>query len=180
MVTHNTIDYGFKESFVQSTGAFPLSFGKQFSVYHLHGSLNWRLMGDKIKVNFGAIHPQYSRMGSNLCLIPPGKKELNPILKHIWYTAEKRLLKADELIIIGCSLNPKDYELMDLLKKYVEANGSETIKFIHNNLIENRFVRNKFLNYFQNYIGRGFKDYQFGFNLIGPEGSSGAIEFIFK
>jgi len=173
------IDYGIKSehlAYSQSSESFPLLNKPLFSVYHLHGALSWEIGGGKISTHRGAVRPKYTRTGSSLCLMPPGKKELHPILKPIWQTAEERLLKADELIIIGCSLNPKDKELIDVLKK-----GPNKIKIIyldpqlskseHTTIEENAYHAN---------LGKRFKSYPYGFNLLGPGNGQGAIEFIFS
>jgi hypothetical protein len=186
------IDYGLKPSLIHwIDSSLTLSSEPDFSVYHLHGSLNWGDYNDKVSLHMRAIEPQYSRSGSNLCLVPPGKKELNPILKYIWSNAEKRLLEADELIIIGCSLNPDDTELINLVKKFVNERGPDNIKIIYkdenlkswggNNWpisIEN----NPQYEYYTKVIEKVFRAYPYGFNLLGPPNNPeyGAIEYIFK
>ena len=154
-----------------------------FSVYHLHGSLNWEIIRDKINIDVGAITPQHNRLGSNLCLVPPGQKELNPVLKSIWATAEERLLKADELIIIGCSLNPEDIRLIGVIKKFVDKKGADNVKIIYlSNQLESDYQKGitqkgNTITYsppdpsesnYDEIIGDGFKKYTYGFNINAP------------
>ena len=141
----------------------------ELSLYHLHGSLNWNFVGDnKININNGAIIPQY-RGGSNICLVPPGVKKLEePVLKSIWSIAKKRLLKSDELIIIGCSLNLEDTELINLIKGFVDKKGSDKIKIIYlKDQNSQEFEKN-----YKEVFGDNYKRYHHGFNLE-------AIEFLF-
>jgi hypothetical protein len=184
---NQSINYGLTDDYIQ------INRGKHFSayqisvttkvrypVYHLHGALNWEntLNGQKIIIYPGAIRPQYNREGANLCLIPPGMKELNPVLKILWENAEQRLLKADELIIIGCSLNPEDKELINLVHKFINKKGIDKIKIIH---YVPDFAENQIDNTYVNIIGKGYKGYPYGFNLNDPKRDIiGAIEFIFQ
>ena len=155
----------------------PLLDEQQFSIYHLHGALNWEIVGDSVKVHIGAIKPNYSRQGVNLLLAPPGTKKLHPVLKTIWSTAEKRLLSANELIIIGCSLNPNDVELCHLMKKFQSERGVDKIKIIY---LGDRGKKSVSENY-TNLVGNGFKSYPYGFVIRGPRPDiKGAIEFIFN
>ena len=123
------VDYGTDEGVTHSVHeAFRLE--NKFSVYHLHGSLNWERVQNRISIHLGAVDPRYLREGSNLCLIPPGQKELDPILHGVWEKAERRLSNADELIIIGCSLNLLDVELIELIKKFKQKKGPENVKIV--------------------------------------------------
>jgi len=171
------IDYGVSSELLAGS-PLPLNFNKMspLSLYHLHGSLNWALQkNNKIFITRWAVNPHYSRKGSNLCLIPPGKKELNPILDKVWSTAKRRLLQADELIIIGCSLNPKDSKLIELVKKFIDVKGIEKVKIIY--LEDSKNPSNN--PEYTKTLGKGFKVYPHGFIYNGPRGKPGAIEFIF-
>lgn len=170
------INYGIKGDFLQlNSVSLPLMEEPIFSVYHLHGSLNWEMVGDRIKPYLGAILPRDPRSGSTVCIVPPGKKELNPVLKSIWEVAEERLINADELIIIGCSLNPDDKELIELLKK-----GPDKIKIISlDNQVSQSYIHREEKAYHSD-LGKRYKAYPYGFNLHAPGGGQGAIEFIFS
>ncbi|MBU3905361.1 MAG: hypothetical protein KJ906_04415 [Nanoarchaeota archaeon] len=148
-----------------------------FSIYHLHGSLNWELLTNgTIHIKKGPVQPRHTRIGSNICLIPPGIKELTPVLQSIWKIAEQRLLLADELIIIGCSLNPEDKQLIELIKKFVKKHGANSVKIIYKS--EN--TDSKLLDNYCDIVGKGFKNYPYGFDINGPGDKPGAIEFIFS
>ena len=162
----NKIDYGIGNEFNISSTNINISNEQNFSIYHLHGSLNWELFsGNRLDINIGAINPKHVRTGSNLCLIPPGKKELNPILKSIWEIAEKRLLDAEELIIIGCSLNPDDTELINLLKKFINKNGTKKIKLVYKSTSTLKDTPKEDYHY-KNIIGDGFKGFPYGFTAL--------------
>ena len=127
---------------------------------------------EKIFLHGGAIPPRYMRTGSNLCIVPPGKKQLYPILKHVWEKATSRLMQADELIIIGCSLNPSDANLMDLIKAFINIRGIENIKLIYKG--DRQMYRDRF-NIADDQL------YNYGFHLHNPNPNNiGAIEFIFQ
>ena len=111
--------------------------------------------------------------------MPPGIKELSPILKVIWENAEHKLLKSDELIIIGCSLNPEDKKLIDLIRTFRDKKGINKIKIIH--YIPGLSGEEYTDLTFENIIGVGYKGYGHGFNLNGPSRNTpGAIKFIFS
>ena len=150
--------------------------GNTLSVYHLHGALNWTFAGnnrDKIDIEKGAVLPSWRRGNNNLCLVPPGKKELYPILKQLWKVSEERLIKSDELIVIGCSLNPNDNELNSLISKFVKLKGSNKVKIITSNDSQS-------INNYHRIIGQGLNLDNHGFNLINPTGYKGSLEFIFS
>lgn len=183
-VQEGQIDYGIRPEFIGPRVDPGLLPRPDFSVYHLHGSLNWEFV-DQTKVNIymGAYYPSYGRTGPKLCLVPPGRKELYPVLNSIWGTARERLLKADELIIIGCSLNPKDTGLIDMMGTFVHEVGIEKIKIVYwaeSNLFDEEE------RHYRQVIGSGFKGYRYGFNLNAPPVEHfqpkipGAIEFIFS
>lgn len=185
------IDYGINIGFINSKGYVNLSDQNEFSIYHLHGSLNWRYYPDIVKINIdtNAFTPRYTRGNSNLCIAPPGKKELNPVLLDVWKNAEQRLLNADELIIIGCSLNPNDSELIQLINKFKKSKGIDKIKiiyhtpFITESLIGGRVFKREFENPYKPILQLGINQlYPYGFDIRGPEHAPkhGAIEFIFK
>lgn len=182
------INYGLNEGYRQvnsgreySAYRIPVSSDGLYPVYHLHGSLNWEntLNGHKIIIYPGAIRPLYNGEETNLCLMPPGIKELSPILKVIWENAEHKLLKSDELIIIGCSLNPEDKKLIDLIRTFRDKKGINKIKIIH--YIPGLSGEEYTDLTFENIIGVGYKGYGHGFNLNGPSRNTpGAIKFIFS
>jgi len=165
-----SIDYGIDKNFINMNrinGDKVL----EFSLYHLHGSLNWRFRPNgRLDISINAIEPKHNRQGTDMCIIPPGIKELNSVLEYIWVKAEGRLERADELIIIGCSLNPDDNELISMLHKFIETGGK--VKVIH--LAENEESR-----FYENYdsVFDEYEDYPLGFDIVGMGG--GVIEFIF-
>lgn len=128
---------------------------------------------DKIDIEKGAVLPSWRRGNNNLCLVPPGKKELYPILKQLWKVSEERLIKSDELIVIGCSLNPNDNELNSLISKFVKLKGSNKVKIITSNDSQS-------INNYHRIIGQGLNLHNHGFNLINPTGYKGSLEFIFS
>lgn len=177
LAVNGFVDYGITKEMMHTATNMPLNFVyHDFSVYHLHGSLNWELVNENtLIIRMGAVGPTYKRTGSNLYLVPPGKKELYPILKSIWTIAKTRLLDADELIIIGCSLNPNDVDLIDLIKEFIKAKGIDKVKIIgsvaHDPTCDLKFTQ---------VIGHGFKLHPHGFNISGAHGYKGSIEFIFS
>lgn len=177
VLNQKSINYGIKKDFLRLSGDdLPLMDKPVFSIYHLHGSLNWEIIGERVQVHWGAIRPRDIRGGSNVCIVPPGLKELTPFLRSIWETAENRLKNADELIIIGCSLNPKDKELISLIQK-----GPKKLKIIYldKSLSKMPYAQLKEINHHSD-LDRNFKPYPYGFNLHGPGKKPGAIEFIFS
>jgi len=178
------IDYGIIKQLIEKSEMTldfhtELNVGK-LSLYHLHGALNWeygepKKLNQKLKIHQGAINPTYSG-GSNIYLVPPGQKHVkaNQILNNIWNTANGRLEKqAEELIIIGCGLNPEDTELITLVKKFVKKNGEEKVKIIYKSDPSGRTVEDSY----KNVIGANYKSYDHGFNL---ENKGKAISFIFE
>jgi hypothetical protein len=184
---NHAINYGLTHDYIQvnpSRSGFgysiPVAPDSLYPVYHLHGALNWVKTSNERKIIIypGAVLPQHGREGSNLCLIPPGMKEFNPVLKILWKNAEQKLRSSDELIIIGCSLNPEDKELIDLICKFRDEKGVDKIKIIHH---VPDFTENQIDNTYVNIIGKGYKGYPYGFNLNDPKRDVvGAIEFIFQ
>ena len=170
-----SIDYGLPKDRI--SGNMPLQLnGNNLSVYHLHGALNWIFDGNSrndINIAKGAVMPSWRRGNHNLCLVPPGKKDLYPILKQLWQVAEERLMKADELIIIGCSLNPDDEELIKLISKFVNLKGSNKVKIITSNDSQS-------INNYNKIIGQNLRIRSHGFNLINPSGYEGSLDFIFN
>lgn len=176
----NKINYGIPKKFINQSN-MRITRDTNFSIYHLHGSLNWENISNNIiNIRIGAVLPKQNEHGPNICLIPPGKKELNPILKLVWNTCEKRLLKADELILIGCSLNKDDTELINLLSNYIENNKSETIKNIYLDPKNDPATSRRLSVYYKKILGGGIKEYPYGFTLTEPRHKSNAIEFIFS
>ncbi len=173
------IDYGINETHIATPPAITLSRKNTFSLYHLHGALNWLWHQDKISVKRGAVIPHTRREGANLCLIPPGKKLFPDFLRTIWRTAEHRLDYADELIIIGCSLNQKDKDLIALVQGFAKTKGN-SIKVIYNDPTIDPSIEVINDNY-SSVLGPDIKRYNYGFCLNNPKLSEniGAIEFIF-
>ena len=113
-------------------------------------------------------------MGSNLCIVPPGRKALKlyPAMQSVWRIAEYRLLnEADELVIIGCSLNSEDKELCILVKKFVDKNGSKNVTIVYNTNNDMDYVR----------IDQGYwKTIKGTFRVFRSGLNNNAIEFILK
>jgi hypothetical protein len=193
------VDYGFEKphknlNFPDLPIDMPRLKQPILSVYHLHGSLNWMMIDDQLHISLGAIYPTLLRSGSNICLVPPGDKKLHSFLLPIWKKAEDRLIKADELVIIGCSLNIFDHELIQLVKKFIDNKGVANVKVIFRSNME--FPKGYPLGAqmekigwadpeIQNYqktLGKNFKFYPWGFSISGPPGQvkSGALEFILQ
>ena len=82
-------------------------------------------------------------------------------------------MTADELIIIGCSLNPDDEKLIEMISKFVKLKSPKKVKIISSS-------DNKSENNYYNLIGEGFKLHNHGFKLINTYGYDGAIDFIFR
>ena len=170
-----SIDYGVPADEHSGVG-MPLQSENTLSVYHLHGALNWTFVGNNkedIAIEKGAVTPSWRKGNSNLCLVPPGEKNLYPILKQVWKVAEERLMKSDELIIIGCSLNPDDKELIDMISKFVNLRGSNKVKVI--TLNDSQLTSN----YYKT-IGQDLKLHIHGFKLVSPTGYKGSLDFIFQ
>lgn len=176
-----TISYGNFKGELKSTmpgNNIRLSGKPYFSLYHLHGSLNWEILPGRRNITYhlGAISPRWSTTGSFILIVPPGKKEIPQQLKRIWQEANRRLKKASELIIVGCSLNLLDIDLIKLIKSFVIKKGSENVKIIHLRSENSKISENNYRNIF----GKEFKLYPYGFTN-NPEGSNiGALEFIFQ
>lgn len=173
------IDYGL--------GEYSLSFRDEkirvynsqiFSVYHLHGALNWEIKGKKIQVRKGAINPSFVRSGPNICIVPPGRKDIHPLLKDVWDISEKRLKNADEIIIIGCSLNIEDKQLLELIRSNIK---NKKIKIISKSEVGGMNPENINFNY-KKILDVDFQLHPYGFKLTGPERepNNGAVEFIFS
>jgi len=172
----NSIDYGIPDNMVSlRENLINPNRNQEFSLYHLHGSLNWfRINDSNIVLKNGPFTPEVKRNGSNICIIPPGSKELNSVLKSVWESSLNRLTQADELIMIGCSLNPQDSELVNLVKSFVKKDGTNKVKIIY---AEND---SKSKSNYEELLGEGFVSYPYGFDVAGPKGQKGAIEFIFE
>lgn len=171
------INYGIRKERIRKHD-IPLDFDKQeLSVYHLHGALNWYLIEntkeEAIFITDHSIIPSWRRGTPNICLMPPGNKDLNPILKEVWQISESRLMTADELIIVGCSLNQDDKELNNIISKFVKLKGANKVKIICSEN-DNVSIEN-----YNKTIGTGYKIHAYGFNLIDVNGQN-AIEFIFS
>ena len=168
------IDYGLNSEYIESMKDIQVVASNKFSLYHLHGVLNWEMMGDKVKIHLGAKLPRYIRSNSDLCIVPPGKKELFPVLLSIWSKSKERLSQADELIIIGTSLNPKDTELIELIKGFIDKNGIDRVKIIY------KYSSDEIIEY-DKILGVKVKNlYPHGFFLNDPSGKYiGTIEYIF-
>jgi hypothetical protein len=170
----NSIDYGLIKNVINHSDIHQEE--GRFSLYHLHGSLNWQIMANgKLDILTQAFEPRHDRAGSNLCLAPPGLKNLNEILQILWLTVERKIETADELIIIGCSLDTQDHELLRLLYRLKEKNVK--VKIIH-------LAEDKNSGYYDNYqevFEDDFEDYPYGFFVESPfdDLQGGAIEFIF-
>lgn len=171
------IDYGLRQEIVIKRD-IPLDFNKhELSVYHLYGAINWYLdensREERIYITDIPIIPSWRRGTPNICLMPPGNKELNSILKEVWQISELRLMTADELVIIGCSLNLDDIKLNNMINKFVKMKGSNKVKII---CYENDQVS---IENYNKTIGKGYSIHPYGFNLIEVNGQN-AIEFIFS
>jgi hypothetical protein len=162
------INYGFLKDNIERS-EMKYRYENELSVYHLHGALNWEIVGTKIKIHMGAHHPKYRGAGFNLCLIPPGYNKKYSLLDPIWKIAENRLRHANELIIIGCSLNPMDKELIELVKKFVSTKGSQNIKIVYK--VDNDVDYYRMDKKYAKIIGNKFKAYRDGFD-------NKAIDFI--
>ena len=155
------IDYGIDQKYLAGGHKYRAK-NQILSVYHLHGSLGWiNSKDDKVVVNYHAVEPKTNRTGSNLCIIPPGIKELPPVIKSIWTTAENRLLNSDELIIIGCSLAEQDLELKNMIQKFVNKKKDAKIKII----CKETSVKDslKIPQYYRNIIKKDFRYWSNGF-----------------
>jgi hypothetical protein len=189
---NNKIDYGLNEEFIQrNIRNLNVRPDNKHSLYHLHGALNWELIGggNKLKITSASIVPKYTRTGSNMCIVPPGQdKQFNKILQTVWTVAEKRLMASDELIIIGCSLNPNDHALLQLIDRYRSEKGSKAIKAIYlgTSIVTGQYEEKdhilEFGNPYKNLNVDVSHLYPFGFNIIGPKEMPdiGSLEFIFS
>ncbi len=167
------LDYGLEEAGAfegqLGRGNIHVSAGESYSIYHLHGSLNWDEWSEnKVRTRLGALPPDFGEKGTSLCLMPPGQKEFNPIFRSLWYVVEQRLARAEELIIIGCSLNPDDAEVMSLVSQFIDRKGTESIKLVYLDEYEGKPALSH-----QSIIGDPQQHFKYGFNLE-------AIEFIFS
>jgi len=172
------VDYGFLEQqqIKEDFGELFVTGKQEKSIYHLHGSLNWgRRKNDKITVYPRAMPPLRSGSHLNPFIIPPGRKEYPQPIKDIWNTAEERLKEADELIIVGCSLNRADEELLKLVKGWVEQHPDGVKKVISKTPRETGVNgTGKMLDdYYRDLLGEDTLIFEEGFGLD-------AIEFIFK
>lgn len=88
--------------------------------------------------------------------------------------AEKRIEEADELILIGCSLNRDDRELLRLIHKFFDDESN--VKIIHY-ADENQSSYHNYEEFFKTW-----EDYPFGFDIVHPKKrfGDGAIDFIFN
>jgi len=194
LVMQNYIDYGFaplkEHGLVQTANVKVMETGEH-TLFHLHGALNWEYYdANGIQVNDRPIFPKYAQNGSNLCLVPPGVKKISPTLKLIWEEAEKRVTKADELIIIGSSLNSSDKELIQLVELFVKHKGAENVKVIFQDKESDYLPQSDRAqihsssqhNHYKTIIGKDCKLYPHGFKINGPihNPKYGALEFVFE
>lgn len=86
-------------------------------------------------------------------------------------------MDSDDLIIIGCSLNPEDIELISLIEKFQKEKGERHVRVIHKTDSKDSQIYKNFIN-----VLRGYYDHPHGFDINGPSANpkEGAIEFIFK
>jgi hypothetical protein len=161
--TTGGIDYGLPVTVAAQRRGVPQIDKERYSIYHLHGSLNWVRNAGKLDIYLGAQLPIVMVDGCNLCLEPPGRKKLNATLAAVWGRAKERLHEADELIIIGCSLNPRDEDLILLVEEYRTAGRGQKIKAIYKGDVDDP------------HFGRILKEnrYNRGFDIE-------SFEFIFK
>jgi hypothetical protein len=102
---------------------------------------------------------------------------LDVILKPIWKNANNRIVsEANELIIIGCSLNENDAELIKLVNKFVNKMGSKQVKVIYKKEGSDNFMEE----HFKKIIGNDLKIYDHGFNILDKRSKSSSIKFIFE
>lgn len=137
------------------------------SIYHLHGSLNWAIGPNRIIVYDHALTPFYTSAGISPLIIPPGLKEYPPLIKDIWNTAKERLQKADELIIIGCSLNPDDTELLNLITNWVEKHPDGVKKVVSKDPKTISVPQKEMMldDYYRSFLGKDTQIYENGFDL---------------
>lgn len=162
------IDYGFSEGDKLGSNLFVVNMDHKKSVYHLHGSLNWGIKKDgEMKAYRSAIPPLRSSSQLNPFIVLPGPKEYPTPIENIWNAAKRRLEGADELIVIGCSLNPGDRKLLELIGEWLIGHFGAKKKVVY--LKQNK--GDKW--YYNEMLGEDTLFFDKGFNLE-------AIEFIFN
>ena len=82
---------------------------------------------------------------------------------------------ANELIIIGCSLNQNDKRLIKLIQSFVSSRGSDKVKVVYKKERDD----NSLENHYKTIIGSDLKIYEHGFNIIDWVSRTSSIEFIF-
>jgi len=97
----------------------------------LHGSFNWISELNKIRVYRKGKVPQVNYEGWNVQVVPPhitkGRLPRHKVLDEVWECADSYTKDAvDDLVVIGCSLQPYDVELTQLLSKFTPS----TVKLI--------------------------------------------------
>lgn len=134
------IDYGFSspigtfdiEAPEKVKGDLVITDDRIRSVYHVHGALNWLPVDNEhIHVYQNALNPMITHLGLSPLIIPPGRvKEYPRVIKSVWERVRERLNGANELVIIGCSLNEHDKNLCDMIKSWREKSIEAKVKVI--------------------------------------------------
>ena len=145
---------------IKTAGKFNLKFLK------LHGSLNWlfcsncgRLFIDDKNIGLDSKICTYCEIEAKdkslllepLIITPTFLKELTNLhIKNIWQNAFLDIQEASEIIFIGYSLPPEDYEMKYMLKKAINRNSK--IEAILTSSDENNGTSKRYKSFFGNHV----------------------------
>jgi hypothetical protein len=121
-----SFSYGFKKNSVTYDSTFVRKGVKrEVDVLKLHGSVNWLVDGDALRV-FGS-YSDVRRSGGVPELIPPTWKKVGSSqLDSVWEQAVRSLTSANRLIVIGFSMPPTDMHFKYLLAAGFQENTALT------------------------------------------------------
>ena len=129
-----TVDYGFSSSYASTSVDLRLIQDNILTIYKPHGSFNWiKGAHGQIEVRPGAKDSfQLGKDGDCevVAVLPIDKTKVFPS-NVIWDAAKKRVKEADELIVLGCSLQSTDLDLMELISIW-KAAGHKNVKVVCN------------------------------------------------
>lgn len=156
-VGSKSIDYGLDPSHIRTDTTITVQNDNKFTVYKPHGSVNWQKSGggDKIFISLGALD-QDNPTNENLVAVLPINKEPEFPSNLLWEIATERAKKADELIILGCSLQKEDKMLIKFIDEW-KLSGNNKVKIVcsSNNRIRYEELFGKLDE--RNFFAKGFR-----------------------
>lgn len=122
----------------------------------LHGSLNWYIRGSYGRINkvFDAKptkivlsnRPRTNELDGHIRqIVPPiyGKFFNNPHWRRLWERAYEAIVRADLIVVVGCSLADTDFHLTGMLSHAIMEKKRGDKKFVRSILVDSVKVRRK-------------------------------------